>query len=476
MRALRATVGVSWFSLMPLLASCSGRDDGASALPEDFDQPPLSTGGTRLRQVRWAGEGVDVFGDWHDSGLDLPCVNHLLAGDRMVCLPADLQRGAGYYADEGCTREVAVLRPPVCSLPTHLARNQPDTCPPRPRIFRASRSLDPAATIYFNRTTGICRPIGFAPRPRFVVEFGEEVPLETFVVGRLREEKRATRLAPVWYESDDGARRLWAFQDAASRTPCELRRASDGSVRCLPRSDGFSWSSLFSDLTCTMPAGLSPAACFPLTQVRRPLAGACPSRSAVHRAGARLEMATLRGADCSASRFSLSGEPAAPFALGEEVPPSTFADGSHELSPGSGRLRTSGYRSALGVQREAVLHDTRWTTDCTAELAADGLPRCLPTNRARLGETVWADPACTVPVAFRDPFVLCEPTFAEQLDDTACPVRHRIFRVVGPHQGDVYVSADGACTAGSSVDSQAYYDLSPEIPPTEFVAMTRSLR
>jgi hypothetical protein len=458
----------------PADARADAAPDGAAPAGEiiagsNDDLPLLTLGGTRLKVRRLEGDGAAVSGGWFDMQLDGQCA--LLTGPdgQLRCFPSDSVVASDVrYLDDACTKPVAVLARTACAAPAYLTRpDDSPVCPPGRVLFRRGPEV-PAGTTLFAKNAGGCSAALAATAAQVAYELGASVPLESLVLARLRMGASSGRLAPFYYETDDGARLVPYLYDTELKMDCALARAMDGKIRCLPRTQIAVSSSTFSDSTCNTAAATTPGpGCPGVTALVRSIPNACPVTSAAYRVGAKLETSYAKaGEECKAST-------ATAYPLGEELAPFMFVEGTPTVHPGPGRLRMRLNSSALGAQRTGVVKDQTLGLDCASGVAGDGKTRCLPLDTADIvAPALYGDAACTVRLARRNA-AACSPTHAALVDSTTvCPPRRLIFELGSRHAGQLFQhGGDGACAPAVALPDADHYVVGAEVSPARFVEL-----
>lgn len=292
------------------------------------------------------------------------------------------------------------------------------------------------------------------------------------------------------------------FHDELLNVDCFPEVASDGVTRCLPN---FPWPQIpvFADATCTTP----------LVRID---ASSCWNPPYFFRAGD--QFVTVAGEysrsgpvfrrdygsqKCEEARRSPRQKY---FTLGEEVPPAKFAaftkrtqevhvpPGGDGDASATGAPATSGSRIALvteqfvgpdGVATTPREHfrDEKLEVDCTPGLASDGVMRCLPSPGALPagghfgGETAFADPSCTIPLARglnprKHPVPPYAVTYTNVVAGIGLPHFHRLLGEY-PKTAPVFNDFTGRCIEAERSPLRGYFNVGPEVAPSEFVEFTK---
>lgn len=117
------------------------------------------------------------------------------------------------------------------------------------------------------------------------------------------------------------------------------------------------------------------------------------------------------------------------------------------------------------------IFDTELGVVCEPMLAADGVVRCLPKQRALDLGTFYSDANCSTPAPLVD-MTDCEEEFytvriPRDLCDSDSAARHAVYQV-GEEDKNVYFRINEDCIAGDSTTKERI-----EIPASEFAAFRR---
>jgi hypothetical protein len=228
--------------------------------PGELDDDPPFGSGTRLRaRIYDGGQGAEVFVEWQDTELDLPCSFRRARDGELRCLPhggnpfepVPLE---GKYIDAACTEEIWQWffgRPAVLpAFSTGVAMFEQPCGEPSYAVRKLGQRV-PAGSPAFRRdpSTGACTAAvdglvgdGYA--------FGDEVDPNLFVRGS-REMLGPGRLRPLRIDADDGAFERIGVWDAELDTDCS--ELSSGV--CTPTR--WAWpSTLYLDGACTTTADM----------------------------------------------------------------------------------------------------------------------------------------------------------------------------------------------------------------------------
>ncbi len=150
-----------------------------------------------------------------------------------------------------------------------------------------------------------------------------------------------SRLKTRVFTASDGAVEYRGFYDSQLNVDCRFGTANDGETRCLPQGAGLTAGPYFADAACTAPIALGFCSGTPPAYVFKPTAGAASCTwgmgselttpgGAFFAVGPALSLATYysKYSACTA----VAGQPGYQyFALGAEVPPSTFVDATEVI-------------------------------------------------------------------------------------------------------------------------------------------------
>jgi hypothetical protein len=292
------------------------------------------------------------------------------------------------------------------------------------------------------------------------------------------------------------------FHDELLNVDCFPSVASDGVMRCLPyfrRPETI----VFADATCTTPlAQMDASSCWnpPYTVAGRQFVTIAGEYS---RSGPLFRRDSQK---CVEAPRSLRRKY---FTLGGELPPAKFAafmkrrrevhvpPGGDGNASATGAPATSGSRITLvteqfvgpdGVATTPTEHfrDEKLEVDCSPGLASDGVMRCLPGPDALpsgghfAANSAFADPSCTIPLAHgpnprKDPV----PPYAVSYTEVVASLVNRsvphFHRVLGEYSRTAPVFSDftGRCIEAERSPLRGYFNIGPEIPPSELVEFTK---
>jgi hypothetical protein len=379
--------------------------------PGERDQDPPFGSGTRLRaRVYDGGEGAEVFLDWQDTELDLPCSFRRARDGELRCLPLggnpfEAVPLDARYSDADCTEEIwqfwlgQTTVPPACS--TGVAMFERPCGEPSYAVRRLGQRL-PAGSAAFQRdpSTGACSRTQDGLLGEGYV-FGDEVDPSLFVRGS-RTMLGQGRLQPLRIDADDGAFERIGVWDAELETDCQVV----GSGVCAPTR--WAWqSTLYTDAECKTAADM-----YDPSQQLSAIPDLCTTpkyvedRSIADECGRRLFRYYEVGEQLPpGSTFvrETSGE-----CVPSEVSPDTFYARGPELSSdwlapvtegrvGTGRLRRTTFTSADGMRvdraRLAVFFDEAAGANCYRVKTCSGDYACgVESNRIAFGDSRCSEP------------------------------------------------------------------------------------
>jgi hypothetical protein len=155
---------------------------------------------------------------------------------------------------------------------------------------------------------------------------------------------------------------------------------------------------------------------------------------------------------------------------GTEGPPGE--PGAPAAASGS-RLKILQYSGDDGSSFTQVgqFHDSMLNVDCSSQIAADGVQRCLPSSIAQAG-SYFSDSGCSQPVAFSTPAGCSAPAYAVNYLVQCSGVAFHVFPVTGVYGGSLYEGSPTSCSSTTKVSGWTYYDLGAEVPAANFVKFT----
>jgi hypothetical protein len=273
-------------------------------------------GGRLVAERLTAEDGAVSPGGWRDASLGHACALQVAADGELRCLPGDLPAvQAGLFADNQCRQPAALGPPSTCSRAEQVLRPQTGRCETR---FAVATGGDRA--VPHQSAGGRCLPIPGAAPPVYPV--AAEIAPATFA-GGLTTGVLATagRLRPLVRGAGDASVAENGFFDDERKVSCFPLVASDGVLRCVPRSEGD--LSLFADPACRVPVVSARLGCAPPTVAAQTIPGTCPVRARLHRVGAATFAAVYarEATRCVPAPFPQQSL----FRLGPEIPPTDFA-------------------------------------------------------------------------------------------------------------------------------------------------------
>lgn len=200
-----------------------------------------------------------------------------------------------------------------------------------------------------------------------------------------------------------GARELLGFHDMERNEDCTFQAADAGHTRCLPANLVAGQSGTFSDAACTIPTATvttgataaTPCSADAKYGITYRYDGGCGPAATELRKVLDAKGPVYVGGPGSC-QVQQGAPPSAPtqVLLGEVVPWTAFVEATETVVEGAPvsekvLVATDGARQHVGFQ-DATRH-----ADCTFQLMADGVTRCLP--EAPSGPVYYSDAACTKP-------------------------------------------------------------------------------
>lgn len=356
---------------------------------------PIATSGTRLR-ARWldGGGNARVFQGFRDQDLALDCALGVAADGATRCLPTDVGY-ASYYRDASCTERVYVRSgcaeaiPPYASI---FTADDPETTCTRHGRFTFVEIVDEApleqTTVYYENGPGTCLPFEVAAGS--VHALGAELPAETLALATLDTEAAPGQLDLRAWTTADGASVAAPPIDAAYG-PCGVDDYDD--LRCAPHQPHVGFEA-FTDAACEMQdpdvwVDRGPS-CDPPTALKQFAPGGCGAT--YHEVEPASAPYVREDGTCT------PGDEVTAYAIGAEIPRSTFATLDH-VGVGTGRLRAT--QIELGgapVAQHGSLWDTELQATCLPQQVGDAF-RCVPLDAWTVYDVAYEDAACTVPIA-----------------------------------------------------------------------------
>jgi hypothetical protein len=201
-----------------------------------------------------------------------------------------------------------------------------------------------------------------------------------------------------------GAREVVGFHDTKRDEDCTFQPAEDGHIRCLPQSIVQPPQTAYADAACTVPLvqvpvqqapGCTDAPKYAMTLDGFGCGGPKELRKLVPSSGPRY---SNNGSGCTVQQVSPSSPPL--FALGDTVSLLELVEAKVTTGAPLGNgvsetllLGIDGSRQHYGYRADAL------DVDCSFEIMADGVMRCLPKDGR--GAVLYSDDACTRASAVR---------------------------------------------------------------------------
>lgn len=150
-------------------------------------------------------------------------------------------------------------------------------------------------------------------------------------------------------------------------------------------------------------------------------------------------------------------------------------EGSSAWATSGQRLRAIVWRTADGAEQHSGWWlDSARSEECSFRIAMDGRERCLPQpfvlHGPRAPGGLFTDPNCQKPIVGRRVLPGCA-TNAPEIRYVVLGSPSRTLHAVGPrtYPPAVWTATDtGVCVPETSTDVE-YFDVGPEVPPSEFV-------
>lgn len=462
--------------------------------------------GNRIRaRVQAAVGGAAQFVGWRDSELGLDCEFVQAIDGSTRCLPAPAAYAADRFLDPGCTEPV-IASPPGCAPPDwEWDYTSTGTCGEGGfRVRAVGDRISAAEPLYHRNESQRCERLYLGDPSLDYYRLGGEAPVEQFVAATL-EERDGGPIRVRELVGEDGSRLVVGAVDAQSGVDLDVDWDAEASTRRWMPDTGY--PDAFSDAECSTPISCAyHSSCSdarPIACIRRSVETGDPCRptdSVIAEAAGETAPVSLTGyGEGGAYCQRVTAEDASTmecWQVGPDLPPDHFPAAPTVLR-GRGRVRAAEIGVADGAPVTSALRafrDTERDEDCEPLRAADGVLRCLPYHSIP-GIDVWADTACSQPLAYRhvpssDPCYPTPPvpsTVASADDDasecSAGPLTDRtrhIHSVVAPMEPP----APGAAWVGSTYDCQPYdaavhpgdlYAIE-EIPAQAFVEIFDRLR
>ncbi len=303
-----------------------------------------------------------------------------------------------------------------------------------------------------------------------------------------------TRILQVVRDHGDGTSEFLRLLDSDLVEECRFQRAIDGSLRCLPISDGTPVADAavrYLDAECAQPVAqlAAPVASPAPTYAREvvPSADPCAAASArFYELGGSVVIApetAIFFLDAGGVCTGTTAPVADFFTLGAELEPGAFVEGTETFTD-SGRIQQRQVEGDDGslVCDGGTLRDDELDHACSVQLSEDGSTRCLPID---VGPSeLFGDDLCTAPVEVA---LLGECNQdAAYVGDSAgatCALRQQVRTVDDPV--DAFRVAAEVCVAiadpeqaraiGSSISPFSFAALDSELEPVGERLQRRSL-
>jgi hypothetical protein len=416
------------------LCGCEGRQPVAAARATDVVE---ARSGSRLKARFYQAEsGVQTFHEFFDSKLGIACWFRATGDQEYRCLPGDANVSTRDFADAACKAPVVLVPKPACDKPAYVFRWQdtPDHCGSWGHVYQVGDRIDRTYSNESFITAGAsCSKDSYPVLPGDqAYALGPEVPLDGFVrAQRMAGEAATGPLVASILMAEDGALEPAGWEDAAG-SRCNLVRASDDTLRCVPEPAQSPSTSTFSDAACTMPALVAWAGC-PAPHYGYRYAG-CPLRQEIVSVGDPLTSLFSRPRGmCGAQAASSAG---AYWATGAVVPPSSFAALAESVGEEGTHVKRRFNAGPSGVKVDGGLFDMTRAEACRPTTTDGTEWRCAPL--ASSGSN-YSDPACTQPVWGQlTAGCMAGGTVYVEADPVTCPARRVYYRKGDPWSGPTY--------------------------------------
>ena len=209
-----------------------------------FSPAPLADSDRLSRQYVISADGARFPITPHDRLLDTDCTPHsnFLGGSDGSCIPVSV-RTAAYFADMACTQGKLGLFA-SCSKPDFAAQLLDPSCPQSGSNYFRVGSAEAASPLFSKQESG-CMSTTPSGRDMFY-GLGDSVSIPA--LSRAHDSLAGRDLVPIHF--NDGKKGFLDsnMYDAAHDTECVDYVLPDGSVRCVPISNGV--SNYYSDDQC----------------------------------------------------------------------------------------------------------------------------------------------------------------------------------------------------------------------------------
>ncbi|QSQ16557.1 DUF7481 family protein [Myxococcus landrumensis] len=469
-----------------VVLGCPSSDDGGEG-PGGGNPEEFYKGGSRLKAqvtktaegVRWPSEGYQ----WFDSTLNQICLWQETGTDgAFSCVPRDMDTlpngEAGFFVDASCTEKLLSRSAPLPSG-SHFVRKQ-GACGEPSRFYSVGEPFTNTTAYY--KSGASCRSFS-VPSNDKMYRVGAEVAAGTFARGTLRIGVSDARLSLQFIEGEDGSGQFVRLMDTARNTACGARWASDGKSRCLPLGPTTALGQLpftAANESCTETAFASTCVTAPRFAVNYSQ-GPCGPGAKVHEVGEQLAQAYSSAGSGVCQPLTRAPVDTFYFRAGAEVPPSNFVEAKEIDIKTHGRLKVRGVALGDSVKVPLMLHDTELNTPCDFMEDMNRKLRCFPSSSTFTSNDLFADAACTTPLAIDDnPTCAAAPPSRYIIQSTFTgdgPPRYRAYHAGAKHDGPVFVRPMGGgtpagCRSAQRIPEATYYKLGAEIAATSLVEGT----
>lgn len=302
---------------------------------------------------------------------------------------------------------------------------------------------------------------------------------------KITEAASGSRLHARFISGGD-ARAHVGFFDTARNEACTFQPAEQHRMRCLPETVSYvDGSTFFADATCTTPLRAIPTTC---SDAKYAVA------TTYDQTTCKQETFEIRRITGPAAAFANGNNGCARVqaplvAVGEVVPWTEFVYAVSTPAPGTNGLGEALLVADDGARQHASFRTDKLDDECTFEIMADGVTRCVP--QGGRGPAFYSDDACTTPAAAftYDNQPCIAPVKSRWLEvaptptGTTCNEVRAVYPFDDSSQGigdtpDVYayypgsgIGGDGTCTLQRSYGSQGTrHAFGPDLTPTLPVA------
>jgi len=448
--------------------------------------------GSRLHARYWvAPGGAELFADWYDTELAVPCSPQQPSDGPLRCVPVTSTGASAstvgpggpitvLYADAACTQRIQQWRT-GCEAPALITNQVSDTCGYHPVVHEVIGEVTPEELFGVDSLSGECRSVSTPREGSVWLRLGDELPGSALVALEKQDAGGNGRLRRRLYRGEDGSLLLRDLYDARLENGCSPMADADGQLRCLPHAlASYSYADtqcqsvlaqwIQADAQCAVPDH---------AYARTGELVACTVHQRIFPLGAPDTDVTPYTLDYENSCVPSELPPGTEGTLygwtaGPELTPDTFVSLGAQTEPGEGRLQRVLHQDPEGFVARIELWDSERQELCRPTLLTDGRTHCAPSARGLVRDT-FADPQCVSPL----PSTWVQRTDCLSADTTsyavgktdACPPESRLYEVgESLDSSPLYeLNTLGECT---ETLVSTLYTLGAEIPATAFVELT----